>query len=1047
MVVCKRLPRESATFTHNNLHRIYVYFVDRHIYFRRYEDLRPRFLPGLCIAHNKDERKSSRDWFDNVETNSFDINVATTYKCGMHNTFNGPRGGRLERYERDLTGMVKLVCPPDHDDLRQDITICMGFLAYDVKSLSPFSVTLMRDVIVKGEMSCDTGSHPVGDKCFTVTFVESRAEPLQTGPGGAAWDQYSPGVFLLEMLSRHGVCGADREIYTERCNSLAVIDYHDPRPTTPTNCPHGEFRCSDGNCVSEMYILDGHDDCPDGSDERAFGACILPNAVDIYDKPVLYSSSTGIQCSCLPHLFTCPDGRCLPWVLVCDGKRHCQPRGEDEAFCPVKTRIEPMKTHQCSLRERPDLTLLRQMNCETVKCFDESVVLPISKLDDLLVDCPGGEAEDEPILYTVGVPLPGWDGVCTSDGFLTCIPGHPRCFPISRLCVYERDSGGHLLYCRNGAHLSSCIHHQCSGMFKCPSSYCVPPVRVCDGVPDCEGGHDETECKETMKCQGFFLCKGGGCVHPDQVCDGQVDCLTYGDDEQLCSLKTYDSTPCSSFHRGIECHENGTLDLHLQKSVFISGDFIPPMINGGELFQLSVSVGPVPELLSGMFKGLGNLLLLNLANLQVEQISVEAFTDLTRLRILLLDRNNIHTIEAGVFLHMASLQFVNISSGNFEIYDLKAWNDLSSLEYFDISNNDLISLDINFYETPIKYLDVASNDDLLTFAYSIPSDKSVYVRTNMTGLCCWTDSFKCDQEIHANCPARLPSVATGLVAMGWIILILNFFIIVCRWTKFNKHGVLSYSFVAGHICNSLLGVYLIIVGTINFVYQAHGDFIAALEHGRKMCMAAATLQSVSLAGSFLCKAIYDYSMRSTITSLVKVEISTRATLLIFVALIIVTVNCLVLTAFGSVILVDKLDILPLCSIMSPHYPRGLLAVFLKTLWISGIILSVAVSLREYFTTKSYITGSVKQISKMGRAGIKSKILYDNVLRVLGMDIFGSFVFSLLLLVTLIQSIAERHFVSYNMMLVMNMGLAPFYFLFKGIFLLFENFKQQILKKW
>ena len=29
---------------------------------------------------------------------------------------------------------VKLVCPPDHDDLRQDITICMGFLGYDVKS-------------------------------------------------------------------------------------------------------------------------------------------------------------------------------------------------------------------------------------------------------------------------------------------------------------------------------------------------------------------------------------------------------------------------------------------------------------------------------------------------------------------------------------------------------------------------------------------------------------------------------------------------------------------------------------------------------------------------------------------------------------------------------------------------------------------------------------------------------------------------------------------------------------------------------------------------
>ncbi|XP_060596396.1 low-density lipoprotein receptor-like [Ruditapes philippinarum] len=62
-------------------------------------------------------------------------------------------------------------------------------------------------------------------------------------------------------------------------------------------------------------------------------------------------------------------------------------------------------------------------------------------------------------------------------------------------CLYRRDDKGTIIGCRSFSHLLNCGNFTCPRYyFKCPNSYCVPYMYVCNGIYDCGNGADEEHC-------------------------------------------------------------------------------------------------------------------------------------------------------------------------------------------------------------------------------------------------------------------------------------------------------------------------------------------------------------------------------------------------------------------------------------------------------------------------------------------------------------------------------------------------------------------------
>ncbi|XP_045163842.2 G-protein coupled receptor GRL101-like [Mercenaria mercenaria] len=75
-------------------------------------------------------------------------------------------------------------------------------------------------------------------------------------------------------------------------------------------------------------------------------------------------------------------------------------------------------------------------------------------------------------------------------------------------CLYDLDENGITTGCRSLNHLQNCENVSCPAQhFKCPESYCVPLMYVCNGRIDCPGGQDETycECKSTDRKNVFII--------------------------------------------------------------------------------------------------------------------------------------------------------------------------------------------------------------------------------------------------------------------------------------------------------------------------------------------------------------------------------------------------------------------------------------------------------------------------------------------------------------------------------------------------------------
>ena len=302
-------------------------------------------------------------------------------------------------------------------------------------------------------------------------------------------------------------------------------------------CPPSTFMCNDLSCIPLNKHCNNMIDCWAGEDEADCGHMICSTGVGCIDKRCKWP-----QCTCNRGYFQCEHGGCVSADSMCDGHKNCGD-GSDETFCThalcaphqMLCADGKMCIDEHQWFDGIDDCLNRsdefsQVSCVGFMCHDGRCI-PVTKQTDGIPDCADAEDEAQYIYDTDGGPMQ-WS--CHKPGYVPCTNTVYRCYLASSRCIYDTDALGNLYSCRRADHLLDCTRFYCRDMFKCPSSYCVPYSRVCDGSIDCQDGADEADCP-VLVCPYMFHCaQEKVCIPAAHVCDGKVHCRMSADDERFC---------------------------------------------------------------------------------------------------------------------------------------------------------------------------------------------------------------------------------------------------------------------------------------------------------------------------------------------------------------------------------------------------------------------------------------------------------------------------------------------------------------------------------
>lgn len=102
---------------------------------------------------------------------------------------------------------------------------------------------------------------------------------------------------------------------TSSLHTASIIFAH----VADTTCSPTAFTCANQRCIPRNWHCDGHNDCFDGSDERA--------------------CPTQVPGTCQADQFSCANHRCIPHTWRCDTDNDCGD-GSDEADCSKSLDVE-----------------------------------------------------------------------------------------------------------------------------------------------------------------------------------------------------------------------------------------------------------------------------------------------------------------------------------------------------------------------------------------------------------------------------------------------------------------------------------------------------------------------------------------------------------------------------------------------------------------------------------------------------------------------------------------------------------------------------------
>ncbi len=503
----------------------------------------------------------------------------------------------------------------------------------------------------------------------------------------------------------------------------------------------------------------------------------------VYEKSIVESQLTN-------GLFHCGSKEKILSMFVCNGKRECID-GSDESRCECESfnyqkmcqfKLLSKSISQCS----PLFYKSRTGKCNaylssqtkkhdvvnfTFPCLSNNksskTIHTNMKMNDLFPDCPA--AVDEFILKCFLVNYTFF--ACQRPDQIPCLPGHPRCYSIDKLCSFRLSPYGRVLPCADGSHLQHCTDFECNAMSKCQNSYCIPFASLCDGRWDCPGGQDELHFCQTQRfCEHMFKCISGGmttCIHIGNICDEIIDCHG-GEDELLCDgFNLTCPSHCYCFVLAITCSDaNSSLVLQLQMqdlpflSVFLENmsdmevdAFIRIFPNSSFIKLVGLNFS---EICCGKMGFPSSIMSITVESSGIDKLLKFCFHSYSQLLILNLDQNKITRIEGRALENLTSLSVLSLT-GN-PIQHLSA--DFAN----NCSHNSSFGFVLHMMDVDIRHID----------QNSFQSVSVELLTTTDFYLCCLVQDSKCTAKIpwHTSCQKLLSSSVVRFTFLSFSILIL-----------------------------------------------------------------------------------------------------------------------------------------------------------------------------------------------------------------------------------------------------------------------------------